>query len=197
MFNEFVVMNLEKDEPLSQRPMTRLHPLMQDSHYPSNDQGYEDLRSGYPDDLHSGYPDESRAGYIPASARNDELYFNDESGHNEEEFGFSGNQFHNADDYQQVVTACTWAGCNRDMHTQEALVNHILQDHVGTGKASYTCEWEGCARMQKPFSKRHKIQNHIRIHTGERPFACPIADCGKKFSRQDGLNTHIKVRLLF
>ncbi|KAI8896728.1 hypothetical protein BC833DRAFT_511890, partial [Globomyces pollinis-pini] len=85
--------------------------------------------------------------------------------------------------------------CELEMHTQEALVAHILQDHVGTGKASYICEWRGCSRMQKPFSKRHKIQNHVRIHTGERPFACPVADCGKKFSRQDGLNTHIKVTL--
>jgi uncharacterized Zn-finger protein len=79
------------------------------------------------------------------------------------------------------------------MNSQEALVAHILQDHVGTGKASYICEWNGCTRLHKPFSKRHKIQNHIRIHTGERPFVCPIAECGKRFSRQDGLNTHIKV----
>jgi len=77
-------------------------------------------------------------------------------------------------------------------NSQDHLVNHILQDHVGTGKPSYVCEWRGCSRLHKPFSKRHKIQNHVRIHTGERPFPCPVTDCGKKFSRQDGLNTHIK-----
>lgn len=101
------------------------------------------------------------------------------------------------DDFNQIVTVCGWEGCNIEMHTQDALVSHILQDHVGTGKASYICGWVGCSRMHKPFTKRHKIQNHVRIHTGERPFACPVADCGKKFSRQDGLNTHIKVSHLF
>jgi uncharacterized Zn-finger protein len=99
-------------------------------------------------------------------------------------------------DYDQAVTKCNWIGCGEEMHTQESLVSHILQDHVGAGQPSYTCMWEGCTRLQKPFSKRHKIQNHIRIHTGERPFSCPMADCGKKFSRQDGLNTHIKVNHL-
>jgi uncharacterized Zn-finger protein len=98
-----------------------------------------------------------------------------------------------ADD--QVITTCSWGKCAMQFQTQDQLVNHILNDHVGTGKASYVCEWRGCSRMMKPFSKRHKIQNHIRIHTGERPFPCPVADCGKRFSRQDGLNTHIKVFL--
>lgn len=42
------------------------------------------------------------------------------------------------------------------------------------------------------FAKRHKIQNHLRIHTGERPFVCSFPGCDKKFSRQDGLSTHAK-----
>jgi hypothetical protein len=36
------------------------------------------------------------------------------------------------------------------------------------------------------------MQNHMRTHTGERPFECPVEDCDKKFSRPDSLNTHIK-----
>lgn len=99
----------------------------------------------------------------------------------------------NADRQDQIVTTCSWSNCQLELHSQEALVKHILQDHVGTGKPSYVCHWKGCTRDLKPFSKRHKIQNHVRIHTGERPFCCPVADCGKRFSRQDGLNTHIKV----
>jgi hypothetical protein len=36
------------------------------------------------------------------------------------------------------------------------------------------------------------MQNHMRTHTGERPFECHIDECDKKFSRPDSLNTHIK-----
>ncbi|RKO92225.1 hypothetical protein BDK51DRAFT_14372, partial [Blyttiomyces helicus] len=87
---------------------------------------------------------------------------------------------------------CLWAGCDRVFSNVEDLVTHVSDGHIGSGKATYTCEWEGCSRQQKPFSKRHKIHNHLRIHTGERPFDCPVESCGKRFSRQDGLNTHIK-----
>ncbi|KAI8144549.1 hypothetical protein BJV82DRAFT_607679 [Fennellomyces sp. T-0311] len=57
---------------------------------------------------------------------------------------------------------------------------------------TYSCEWEGCPRNQKPFTKRHKMYNHLRTHTGERPFVCTKSGCEKRFSRPDSLTTHIK-----
>ncbi|KAI8388301.1 uncharacterized protein BYT42DRAFT_485872, partial [Radiomyces spectabilis] len=74
----------------------------------------------------------------------------------------------------------------------QKLISHIAEKHVGSGKATYSCEWEGCPRNQKPFTKRHKMYNHLRTHTGERPFVCPKPDCEKRFSRPDSLTTHIK-----
>ncbi|KAI9323434.1 hypothetical protein BX666DRAFT_1820021, partial [Dichotomocladium elegans] len=68
----------------------------------------------------------------------------------------------------------------------------IRDDHVGSGKAAYICFWEGCPRHKKPFTKRHKMYNHMRTHTGERPFACTVPGCIKRFSRPDSLKTHIK-----
>ncbi|KAI9253835.1 hypothetical protein BDA99DRAFT_442969, partial [Phascolomyces articulosus] len=50
-----------------------------------------------------------------------------------------------------------------------------------------------CPRNQKPFTKRHKMHNHLRTHTGERPFECKEPGCGKRFSRPDSLTTHSKI----
>lgn len=87
---------------------------------------------------------------------------------------------------------CHWNGCSLIFQDRSILVEHISSDHVGSGKAEYICEWKDCNREGRPFLKRHKIRNHVRIHTGERPFVCTYPGCGKKFTRGDGLHTHMK-----
>ncbi|KAF7726995.1 hypothetical protein EC973_008108 [Apophysomyces ossiformis] len=87
---------------------------------------------------------------------------------------------------------CRWKDCGQKFDELQQLISHIRDSHVGSGKPTYTCEWEGCARNQKPFTKRHKMYNHLRTHTGERPFVCTKPGCEKRFSRPDSLTTHIK-----
>ncbi|KAI7885532.1 hypothetical protein K492DRAFT_157134 [Lichtheimia hyalospora FSU 10163] len=87
---------------------------------------------------------------------------------------------------------CRWLHCQVRTSTIEELTIHIRDDHVGSGKPAYFCFWAGCPRSRKPFTKRHKMHNHMRTHTGERPFQCHIQGCGKRFSRPDSLSTHIK-----
>ncbi|KAI7854249.1 hypothetical protein BDC45DRAFT_441102, partial [Circinella umbellata] len=87
---------------------------------------------------------------------------------------------------------CLWKDCGQICDDMQALIAHISDNHVGSGKPHYRCEWEGCPRNQKPFTKRHKMYNHLRTHTGERPFVCQKPGCGKRFSRPDSLTTHIK-----
>ncbi|KAI8984118.1 hypothetical protein BDF20DRAFT_816584 [Mycotypha africana] len=75
----------------------------------------------------------------------------------------------------------------------DELIEHVKEVHIGSGKTNYYCGWKDCARQVKPFSKRHKMYNHLRTHTGEKPFICHEADCGKRFSRPDSLVTHSKI----
>ncbi|CAG8671791.1 4998_t:CDS:2 [Funneliformis caledonium] len=87
---------------------------------------------------------------------------------------------------------CMWRGCTKVLVSLDLLISHVGDSHIGSGKATYSCDWEGCTRGQKPFTKRHKMYNHLRTHTGERPFICSVNGCGKRFSRPDSLTTHVK-----
>ncbi|KAI9251390.1 hypothetical protein BDA99DRAFT_521730 [Phascolomyces articulosus] len=90
------------------------------------------------------------------------------------------------------VHRCRWFKCDKITTTLDQLIIHIREDHVGSGKPAYFCFWAGCPRSKKPFTKRHKMHNHMRTHTGERPFQCTVQGCSKRFSRPDSLSTHIK-----
>ncbi|KAI9300853.1 hypothetical protein BJ944DRAFT_272361 [Cunninghamella echinulata] len=88
---------------------------------------------------------------------------------------------------------CKWGHCCLEFPILDQLIDHVKLEHIGSGLALYYCQWKDCIRNQKPFSKRHKIYNHLRTHTGERPYVCTEEGCGKRFSRPDSLSTHAKI----
>ncbi|CAO0790814.1 unnamed protein product [Mucor circinelloides] len=97
------------------------------------------------------------------------------------------------EDDEEEILICKWDACTKELNSLDELINHVKTEHIGSGKANYFCLWKDCARKQKPFTKRHKMHNHLRTHTGERPFMCQEPDCGKRFSRPDSLTTHAKI----
>jgi uncharacterized Zn-finger protein len=70
-------------------------------------------------------------------------------------------------------------------------VTHLTVEHVGGGEQStHVCLWLDCSRHGQAFKAKYKLVNHIRVHTGEKPFTCPFARCGKVFARSENLKIH-------
>ncbi|KAI9140476.1 hypothetical protein BKA69DRAFT_1080258 [Paraphysoderma sedebokerense] len=89
---------------------------------------------------------------------------------------------------------CKWANCNITFSALHELVNHLADVHIGNRKGHYACEWEGCSRYGVNQSSRFALIAHMRSHTGEKPYDCPIPECDKSFSRSDALAKHVKVQ---
>jgi uncharacterized Zn-finger protein len=81
--------------------------------------------------------------------------------------------------------------CNRVFYNMHDIVTHLSVEHVGGPDATtHTCYWENCSRELKSFKAKYKLVNHIRVHTGEKPFPCPHFGCGKVFARSENLKIH-------
>lgn len=56
-------------------------------------------------------------------------------------------------------------------------------------KVRYFCSYEGCG---KSYTKPVRLAEHIRSHTGERPFRCPQKGCGQSYLRETHLQAHMR-----
>lgn len=116
---------------------------------------------------------------------------------------------------------CHWTGCAEagfDFGSSDSLTAHITTQHVGRGKKTYDCFWDGCDRnREKSFPSKQKILRHLQVclqlplspsrplfsfqsvigadtehqsHTGHRPFECDL--CHERFSEQASLQQHMR-----
>ncbi|KAI5632277.1 zinc-finger double domain-containing protein [Phthorimaea operculella] len=73
--------------------------------------------------------------------------------------------------------------CGAGFFSNKDLSNHMATEHVKLKPFE-------CSVCHKRFTQQGGVQQHMRMHTGDRPFSCTF--CPKAFTQKSGLDQHLR-----
>ncbi|XP_071532705.1 uncharacterized protein [Panulirus ornatus] len=74
--------------------------------------------------------------------------------------------------------------CEANFSTSSSVTKHVQYAHCNIRE--YSCEI-----CKKTFITKPKLDEHMKVHTGEKPYKCPI--CNRAFNKKNNLHTHMYV----
>jgi len=118
---------------------------------------------------------------------------------------------HKRTNHSDECFVCQEPDCRKRLKTKASLMDHMSSVH--RNEKLYVCHGCGknfkyrhqrrmcenkhigkfihpCGLCDKAFNDKRRFQQHMRTHTGEKPFMCPI--CNFRCARMDNLNLHTK-----
>jgi KRAB domain-containing zinc finger protein len=74
--------------------------------------------------------------------------------------------------------------CKKPFVTKGEMNSHKKRMHTGKDIrcTDPSCVWKGCSQTE--------LIIHMRKHSGEKPYTCPLDSCGKEFPTRSLLNKH-------
>ncbi|XP_029647147.1 zinc finger protein 1-like isoform X1 [Octopus sinensis] len=83
-----------------------------------------------------------------------------------------------------LATSQTCTVCKKTFANVYRLQRHMISHNESTSLRKFKCEECG-----KAFKFKHHLKEHIRIHSGEKPFEC--SNCRKRFSHSGSYSSHM------
>ena len=85
-----------------------------------------------------------------------------------------------------IVFRCEFPRCEKTF-----IIISEYQRHFAThdDKRRYYCPYSEICN--KAFKRSDALKAHVRLHTGEKPFICPVGSCEFSFSTKAGLRYHV------
>ena len=78
---------------------------------------------------------------------------------------------------------CYYPDCPKGFVSKFNLRRHINVAHL-------RIRAHECPVCQKKMASKQNVKEHLYIHTGEKPFQCPLPTCGKRFRQASHLAFH-------